>query len=100
MCCHPKNVAGIELHCNGPQQDDHLDPLSPAEASLCHTEAGEKVKESAWGTMGRRKTGREASARLPSYNVGFSGRICGSVVFAKQGDHLNDLEGCYEDNSV
>ena len=72
--------------------------LSPLQRPLCHTEAGEKIKENAWGTMGRRKTGREASARLPSYNAGFSGRICGSVVFAKQGDHLKDLEGCYEDN--
>ena len=58
--------------------------LSPpaAEAFLYRREAREKEKESARGMMGR---GKREERR-------FSGRICGSVVWAKPvDDYLNDI---------
>ena len=68
--------------------------VSATEASLCRREAGEKEKESARGTMGRGK--REEMPR--PYNGRFSCSICGSVVLASPGNHLDALKG--EDNSI
>ena len=68
--------------------------VSYAESSLCCGEAGKKKKESARGTMGRGK--REEMPR--PYNGRFSCRICGSVVLASPGNHLDALK--VEDNSI
>ena len=71
--------------------------LPSAETSLCCGEAGKKEKESARGTMGRGKG--EGEERPLSYNVRFTGRICGSVVLAKPADYLGAYEDCFKDDA-
>ena len=62
-----KNITGYctkmpNLYISNEAQSFALLSLSSSEASLCRGEAGERERESALGTMGRRK--REESSRL------------------------------------